>query len=339
MLQHAVRVVLNQPCFGNATAGVDLWGMNRIDRLTAILIQLQGRRVVKARDIAERFDITLRTVYRDIQALSAAGVPVIGEAGVGYTLMEGYRLPPVLFTTAEATAFLTAEKFMDNFSDADTATSYRSGMHKIRAVLRTAEKDYLETIENNIHVLPDPWLPAGRYSGLQDILRSIAGKYIIHLSYSTTYTHVLSDRKVEPVGVFHRGSYWYLIAYCHLRAAYRNFRLDQVQAMRVLDEQFSKAHPTLQHYLEQVVVEKEMHKVVLLIDAEAEGRLGDQKYYCGFVSQQLQKDKLEMTFLTASLDGFARWYLMIGDIASIVSPEALRIKANVLLARITQKMK
>ena len=86
--------------------------MNRIDRLAAILIQLQSKRLVKAQEIADKFDISLRTVYRDVKALEEGGVPVIGEAGSGYTLMEGYRLPPVMFSQEEATALLTASKLI-----------------------------------------------------------------------------------------------------------------------------------------------------------------------------------------------------------------------------------
>src|ERR1700742_2887373 len=126
--------------------------MNRIDRISAILIQLQSRRVVKAGDIADRFNISLRTVYRDIRTLEEAGIPLIGEAGVGYSIMEGYRLPPIMFTREEATAFLTAEKFVENLTDASTIANHRSAMYKIKAILRSAEKDLLEDIDSNIHV-------------------------------------------------------------------------------------------------------------------------------------------------------------------------------------------
>src|SRR5664279_5689637 len=98
--------------------------MNRIDRVTAILIQLQSKRVVKAQEIADRFNISLRTVYRDVKTLDEAGLPVIGEAGVGYSIMEGYRLPPVMFTREEATAFLTAEKLVEKLTDVSTRKNY-----------------------------------------------------------------------------------------------------------------------------------------------------------------------------------------------------------------------
>src|SRR5438045_9796978 len=127
--------------------------MKRIDRVTAVLIQLQSKKVVKAQDIAERFNISLRTVYRDINTLQEAGVPIIGEAGVGYSIMDGYRLPPVMFTKEEATAFLMAEKILDKYTDNYNAGIYRSALYKIKAVLRSAEKDFISAIDENIMVL------------------------------------------------------------------------------------------------------------------------------------------------------------------------------------------
>src|SRR6202000_82178 len=127
--------------------------MNRIDRISAILIQLQSRRVVKAGDIAERFNISLRTVERDVKTLKEAGIPLIGEAGVGYSIMDGYRLPPVMFTREEATAFLTAEKFMEKLTDVSTMSYYKSAMYKVRAVLKSADKDLLESMDDRIQVL------------------------------------------------------------------------------------------------------------------------------------------------------------------------------------------
>ena len=137
--------------------------MNRFDRITAILVQLHTRRVVKAQDLAERFEISLRTVYRDMRSLEEAGVPIVGEAGIGYSLMEGYKLPPVLFSKEEALALVTAEKMVDKFTDDATQRNYRSALYKIKAVLRVQEKDLLERVEDSILVLEDSGTsPTGR---------------------------------------------------------------------------------------------------------------------------------------------------------------------------------
>src|SRR5687768_2656700 len=122
--------------------------MNRIDRVSAILIQLQSKRVVKAQQIADRFRVSLRTIYRDVKCLEEAGIPVIGEAGSGYSLMDGYRLPPVMFTKEEAISFLTAEKLVEKFTDETNGRNFKSAMYKVRAVLRTTEKELLERIDN-----------------------------------------------------------------------------------------------------------------------------------------------------------------------------------------------
>jgi predicted DNA-binding transcriptional regulator YafY len=104
--------------------------VNRIDRLVAILIYLQGRRVTRAEDIAEEFETSIRTVYRDITDLAEAGVPIIGEAGVGYSIVKGYHLPPVHFTTEEATALITASMLMDHFADRSLMSSMTSALAK-----------------------------------------------------------------------------------------------------------------------------------------------------------------------------------------------------------------
>src|SRR5689334_22898242 len=108
--------------------------MNRIDRLTAILIQLQSKRIVKAKEIAERFDISLRTVYRDIRALEEAGISIGSDAGIGYYLSEGYHLPPVMFTIEEASALITAGKLMEEFSDLHLKKHFDSALYKIKAI-------------------------------------------------------------------------------------------------------------------------------------------------------------------------------------------------------------
>src|SRR6185436_13077933 len=188
--------------------------MNRIDRLAAILIQLQSRRLVKAQDIADKFSISLRTVYRDVRALEEAGVPVIGEAGTGYKLMEGYKLPPVMFNQDEASALLTAAKLVESKTDERTAKHYHSALDKIKAVLRFTEKEHIEDIDEHIAVMTHPAIvreqPAELH--LQPLLKAISAKNVLEISYTSIEKSETLRRKVEPVGIYNLGSHWYLVA-------------------------------------------------------------------------------------------------------------------------------
>lgn len=314
--------------------------MNRIDRVTAILIQLQSKKIVKAQEIAERFNVSLRTVYRDVRTLEEAGIPLMGESGVGYSLMDGYRLPPVMFTPEEATAFLTAEKLIEKMTDASTENSYKSAMYKIRAVLRSSEKDHLEGIEGSIEVIGNPYLPDTRTDAhsLQSVLKSISEKKILEIAYFANHSQEHTRRLVEPLGVFFAGSKWHLVAWCRLRNDYRDFRLDRVSSINITEQQIEKQHPDLKTYLKQFSKEQELQEVMIRMDKDAYKYLGDQKYYNGFVSQKECGDAIEMQFLTGSMEGFARWYMMFGDSAEIVSPDLLKVRVRELLTAVSKRV-
>jgi predicted DNA-binding transcriptional regulator YafY len=198
--------------------------MNRIDRVSAILIHLQSRRVVKAIDIAGRFNISLRTVYRDVKTLEQAGIPIIGEAGIGYSIMDGYRLPPVMFTREEATAFLTAEKFIEKLTDSSISEHHKSAMYKIRAILKTAEKNLLEDIDNKIEVLKSHHqMRVDNKDHIQPLLNGIAQRKVITIDYFANHSQERTKRDIEPIGIFFKDSYWHLIAFCRMRNDYRDF--------------------------------------------------------------------------------------------------------------------
>jgi predicted DNA-binding transcriptional regulator YafY len=300
--------------------------MNRIDRISAILIQLQSRRVVRAGDIAERFNISLRTVYRDIKTLEEAGIPLIGEAGVGYSIMEGYRLPPVMFTRDEAAAFLTAEKLMEKLTDPLSDENYKSAMYKIRSVLRMAEKDFLENIDGHIEVLRSRRTMGNRLdlNPLQIILKGIAQKNVLAIHYFASYTQQKSERSIEPVGVFYLDNYWHLIAYCRLRKDYRDFRLDRISNITLTDELFQTQHPNLKEFISRSTKEKNLQMVVIRIENKVLPYINEQKYYNGYISEQEVDGMIEMTFLTEWLEGFARWFMMYGDMGEIISPDELK---------------
>jgi predicted DNA-binding transcriptional regulator YafY len=315
--------------------------MNRIDRVSAILIQLQSKRVVKAQEIAERFNISLRTVYRDVKALEEAGIPVTGEAGIGYSIMEGYRLPPVMFTREEATAFITAGKMVEKFTDKSTRNSYESALTKIKAVLKYAEKDYVEELEAHIEVLKNPYLPPGSndHIHLQQILQHISDKTVIDIGYVAAHNQEYSNRLVEPVGIFYLGSHWYMIAWCRLRKDYRHFRTDRISYLTPTIHRYQKQHPSLISFLKKMKQEKELHEVIIRVDKDVLKYFGEQKYYNGFVSEKEVDGRMEMNFLTQSLQGFARFYLLFGDHAEIISPLILKETIREILQKITIRLK
>ncbi|MCF0050827.1 YafY family transcriptional regulator [Dyadobacter sp. LJ53] len=313
--------------------------MNRFDRITAILIQLQSRKIVKAQDLAERFDISLRTVYRDISSLAEAGVPIIGEAGVGYSIMDGYRLPPVMFTKEEARTFITAEKLMEKFTDLSTQSQYQSAMFKIKSVLRSSEKSMVETLENHIEVRQSSKPFYAENSNTLDILlKSITERKISKIKYNSLGFEDLTERVIEPVGIYHENNYWYTIAYCHLRSNYRNFRSDRILKIELTDQDFQHKHAPLKDFLAQTWDSQNLRLVRIRVGKKQAQHIRNQKYYYGFVSEIVTDDAIEMSFLSATLDGFAHWYLMLATSACILEPEILKDKVRKLLVQISENL-
>lgn len=314
--------------------------MNRIDRLCAILIQLQTKRCVKAQEIADKFNISLRTVYRDVRALEEAGVPVIGEAGIGYQLREGYRLPPVMFTEEEASALLTGAKLMQQLSDERLWNQYSSALDKIKATLRYAEKDFIEEMDEHVAVLSPPSFQHTKRSDLflQQILKAIAKNVVIEMNYTSSNKGETLKRKAEPVGIYYQGNYWYLIAWCQLRNDYRNFRTDNIQQLFITNETIQQKHPPLHHFINKTAEEKKLEKVVIEVDKEVVKYFGEQKYYNGFVSEEYRGNTVRMTFLCGSLQGFAQWFMLFGQYAVIVEPLTLNERVIRIVQAIQKKI-
>lgn len=301
--------------------------MNRFDRITAILLQLQARRVVSGPALAERFGVSLRTIYRDLRTLELAGVPLFGEAGVGYSLAEGYRLPPVLFTREEATALLTAEKLAARLTDAPTAHLTGAAMDKLRAVLRQPDRDHLETLTPHIQVLGPVGRP-GQPSTYQQLVAAIATQQVVRLQYQAAASDAPMAREVEPIGLY-LSQHWHVVAYCRLRQAFRNFRLDRIRELTISSEVFAARPETLHDYWAAEAARSGRERVVLRFEAtgpaEATQRLHDTKHQYGWVSEQPQPDgRLEMTLLVGSLPYLAAWLLPHAGTVAVVEPPALR---------------
>lgn len=304
----------------------------RFDRIVAILIQLQSKKIVKAQELANRFDCSLRTIYRDIRTLEASGVPIYSEAGVGYALMEGYRLPPVMFTKEEASSFIAAEKLMQKFTDTALGNHYASAMYKLKAVLNSDDKDWVSTIESNVLMQSAEKLFNDKSPNTLAVLfESIAEKKQIILSYKALNSDEIIERNIESVGVFHDNNNWYVIGYCHLRSDYRQFRADRIHAIKKTDKLFTLEHDSLETYLNKNETISTT-KVRILVEKKIARYLSYELKYHGFISEREVENQIEMTFMSRDIEeGFPRWFLMFGDYATIIEPERLKLRVLELL--------
>jgi len=304
----------------------------RFDRIIAILIQLQSKKIVRAQELADRFEVSLRTIYRDIRTLEASGVPIYSEAGVGYALMEGYRLPPVMFTREEVGSFIAAEKLMQKFTDPSMGSHYASAMYKLKSVLRSTDKDWLSNIESSLLMQNKEQLfHTSSPNTLPVLFESISEKKQILLSYKTLEAEEPTTRNIEPVGVFHDHNNWYFLGYCHLRKDYRQFRTDRIQGIKKTDCDFTIEHDSLETYLNKNETIPTT-KVRILIDKKIARYLEFERKYHGYISEKETDGQIEMTFMCRDIEsGFPRWFLMFGDYATILEPESLKSRVLDLL--------
>ncbi|OON69082.1 helix-turn-helix transcriptional regulator [Hymenobacter sp. CRA2] len=313
--------------------------MSRFDRVAAILIQLQAKRTVSGPALAEQFGVSLRTVYRDLRTLEEAGVPLHGAPGVGYSLVDGYRLPPVMFTREEATALLTAEKLASRLTDEPTARLSGAAMDKLRAVLRRSDRDHLETLAPHIHVLGprDPAVTANAY--YQQLVTAVATRRVVHLHYQAADSVVPSTRDIEPVGLY-LSRVWHVVAYCRLRQTFRDFRLDRIQHLELRTEVYTPRPKNLQQHWAAEAKRRPREKVVLrfqpaaVLPASAQ-HLQDTKYQYGWAQEQpLADGSLEMTFLIGDLPYLATWLLPYAEAIAVVEPPELQEHLRELAQRV-----
>lgn len=227
--------------------------MNRIDRLFGILTLLQSKKYVPAEKIAEKFDMSVRTVYRDIKALCEQGIPVSFEQNKGYFIVQGYFLPPVSFSTDEANALLLMEAVVYGFGDKSTQEHYTSALGKVRNVLRDNQKDSLEQLDNNIR-LQMPECFRNDFDYLSTLQNAIAAKHIITIQYENKKGEA-SKRDIEPIGLVFYALSWHLIAWCHKRDEYRDFKVARIVSVKDTCTTFRKQdHIQLSEYMKELPV-------------------------------------------------------------------------------------
>ena len=299
--------------------------MNRIDRLTGMILLLQGQRVITAEQIAGHFEISVRTVYRDLSALGEAGVPIIAEAGVGYSLMRGYHMPPVMFTEDEAAALFMSGELAEQVADESLRQSLRSALLKVRSVLPQEKKDYLHRLKDTVGVWFRKNGSDARRESLMPIQDAVVRRRCLEIRYNTANRGAISARVVEPLGLVFYSRQWHLIGWCRLRQDVRDFRLDRMAAWEVLDECYEgHAGFSVKDFLRENIGNHELTPATVIVEREALERFRTEMP-CTPLSEKILPDgRVRLELLTFSCEWLTQWLLGFGTRVEALEPPELR---------------
>ncbi|MCP5559873.1 MAG: YafY family transcriptional regulator [Verrucomicrobiaceae bacterium] len=304
--------------------------MNRTDRLVAMVMMLQSRRVTTAAEMAGHFEITERTVYRDIAALGESGVPIVGEPGVGYSLMRGYHLPPVMFSSEEAFALITGGLLTERMTDGSMREATRSAIGKVTAVLPARLQERVERVRKTTMVRGRT--PQRGAVSLSTVQEALAEGRVLELKYHGVNRDVATSRTVEPLGLVFYLDHWHLFAWCRLREEVRDFRVDRILQCRTLTESIPpRPGISLAGHLERCMTPERTFSAVIDLPLHS---IESARRYWGptLIDEQRVGKSVRVRFALGpdGLDSLARWLLGLGTDADIVEPSALAEKVRAL---------
>lgn len=227
--------------------------MRRADRLFRIVQVLRRRRLTTAQQLADRLEVSLRTVYRDVADLVGSGVPIEGEAGVGYRMAKNAELPPLMFNVAEIQALVLGARMVESWCDDELRAAARAAIDKIEAVLPDdvrARMSGTAMFSLSFHV------PAAVRRFMAPLRVAIDERKVVAIAYGDKGGSK-STRRIRPLGLFFWGGTWTLGGWCELRKDFRNFRLDRIDAVETTDDVFDLASPvTLGDYAKAMTAER-----------------------------------------------------------------------------------
>jgi predicted DNA-binding transcriptional regulator YafY len=208
--------------------------MRRADRLFQLVQLIRGRRLTTAEWLAARLEVSLRTVYRDVADLQHQGVPIDGEAGVGYRMRAGFDLPPLMFTTGQAKALVACVRLAQPRLDPVLARDADDALTKILTVLPSAARAAAESLAVYAPAMVSDNTTRERLRVLREACES---RRFVQLEYESLQG-ALSQRRVRPLGVFYWDAVWTVASWCEMRQDFRNFRVDRMRSLQTLDESF-----------------------------------------------------------------------------------------------------
>lgn len=221
----------------------------RLSRLIALLTLLQTKRIVPASLLASRFSVSIRTIYRDIRSLESAGIPILTEEGKGYSLVEGYHLPPMMFTDNEANALITAGQLLVPNKDASLVKHYDEALYKLKAVLQDKTRDKANLLSSRIKVYANPQFERTSYN-LSVLQMALTHFLLVDIGYVSAAGEQIC-RLIEPFALLSTQENWLVVAFCRLRNTFRLFRLDRITSLHTLQEGFTPHKLTLKEYFEK----------------------------------------------------------------------------------------
>ena len=312
--------------------------MKRFDRLIAILLQLQTSRLLRAADLAARYHVSERTIYRDMRSLEAAGVPLVAETGLGYYLDRGYQLPAVNFSPDEAIALLVGVKGIQAHVAGSLSQRAESAMDKLLAVMDSQQRDDIRELQARIGV--DGVSRSASTSenhSFDTCQQALMTRRQMLLSYTANYNGQHSERTVEPIGLSHYGGHWHLIAWCQLRDAMRDFRLDRMQTVEIQSAHCpARPEQTLESYYLSLKDKHTLAHVKVGFEASTAHFVGIDRYRHGYLGSE-KRDNLEvMSFLTAHPEYLGRWLLQYTNTVKLIEGEGMELLMQQLHQQLMQ---
>ncbi|MGK5510939.1 helix-turn-helix transcriptional regulator [Brevibacillus formosus] len=301
--------------------------MNKTDRLLAIVLELQRKGTLRAEDLAATFETSVRTIYRDMQALSEAGVPIVGAPGQGYSLMEGYFLPPVSFSVEEAVALLIGADLVEQVFDQNFGNSARAVQGKVEAILSADVGEQASRIRSTFRLV------SPRANNLREqekvhaqlIHDAIINERKVRFRYRRGTPGEGDDREtvrdVAPYGlVLVRGS-WILLAHCDLRQDIRRFRLSRMSGLIVLEDRFIL--PDHFNFDDYKPLDDRSLEVQIVISATIADRVKESGYF--FIEEITEHpDGFLVRLRVRQIEEVLSWVLGLGADAVVLTPESLR---------------
>ncbi|MCJ8012912.1 YafY family transcriptional regulator [Paenibacillus sp. KQZ6P-2] len=301
--------------------------MNRTDRLLAIVLELQGRKIVRAEELAARFETSVRTIYRDMQALSEANVPIVGAPGQGYSLMEGYFLPPLSFSASEAVTLLLGAEFVQKKLEPNYGIHAESSKAKLEAVLPEQVRHEAEQVRATMRLLTSRKEDGSKHEreNMEVLRRAMLDRRKIRFHYAKTTGPVPqrdSTRVAAPYGLVHVQGVWMLVAACELRREIRHFRLSRMSGLEETTDSYEFPPDfNLEAYRPQD--DRDM-EVILLADHGIADRVRESHFYYIDTFEEDHPEGLRVKLRIRRMEEILSWVLGWGAGVIVLEPEALR---------------